>query len=284
VVAVVGIAGFFLLWVLMALPRGREQSRQTACQKHLMQIGHGLGFFHQNRQRYPTVPALGPEPGDSPIRILLDGLAIPDLLELRDSTHPPRPTGAPPRRTRIPGLACPSDPNAMAGRFPAAISYRANTGDTTSGEHGPFQPGRSLSSSEVEAADGLSFTAAFAERLVGDGVDGRSGPVNYATSPGVVGSEGCPEAGPDRWRGDAGSDWAEAGWRSTLYGHVLRPNGSPSCIAVDGRTAAIGASSAHPGRVNVLLLDGSLRGVTPQVDPKVWRSLGTVGPAETPGP
>ena len=39
----------------------------------------------------------------------------------------------------------------------------------------------------------------------------------------------------------------------------------------------MGASSGHANRVNVLMMDGSLRGVTPTIDPKVWQAMGTVG-------
>jgi prepilin-type processing-associated H-X9-DG protein len=275
---VVGLLGFFLMWLLIALPRGRETSRMAGCQKNLMQIGVGLQLYHQANQQFPTVPAPGESPGASPIRAILDGLVQPDLLGLHDPTQLPKPLGAPPKGVRVPGLACPSDPNAMSRLFEASISYRANTGDTVNGQHGPFEPGRVVNSAQVEAADGLSYTAGFAERLVGDGRDREVAPWNYAITPGPVGSEGCPGLDPDRWRGDAGSDWAESGWRSTLYGHVLAPNGSPSCIAQDGRTATIGSSSAHPNRINVLMLDGSLRGVTPTVDLKVWRMMGTMGP------
>ena len=38
----------------------------------------------------------------------------------------------------------------------------------------------------------------------------------------------------------------------------------------------MGASSGHVDRVNVLMMDGSLRAITPSIDPKVWGSLGTV--------
>lgn len=279
VVAVVGIVGFFFVWALVALPRGRESSRIAGCQKNLMQIGVGLQLYHQVNRQYPTVAPLGPTPGDSPIKAMLDGLGLPDLVDLRDPARLPKATSAPPRGVTVPGLACPSDPNAMDRRFAAAISYRANAGDTAAGQGGSFEPGRITTIGAVEAGDGVSFTAAFAERLVGGGIDRRPGLGNYATTAGPIGETGCTDLALDRWRGDAGSDWSQAGWRSTLYGHLLAPNRSPSCIADDGKTAAIGASSAHPNRVNVLLLDGSVRGVTPSVAPAVWRGLGTIGPA-----
>ncbi len=250
-----------------------------------MQIGVGLQLYHQANRHYPTVPDLGGPAGDAPIRAMLDSLSLPDLIGLRDPSTLPRPGQAPPSGSRVAGLVCPSDPYASSQTLDPRISYRAVAGDTPAGVGGPFQPGRLLTSAEVEAADGLGFTAGFAERMVGGGIDGRPGPMDYATTPGPVGEVGCPQSPVGRWKGDAGSSWSEVGWRSTLYNHAIRPGGSPSCIADDGRTAMMGASSAHPNRINVLLLDGSLRGVTPSMDLNLWRALGTVrGRSEsTPG-
>ena len=274
---IAGIVGFAGILVLMALPRGREASRMAACQRNLMHIGVGLQMYHQSHRQYPTVPALEESVGSGPVKAMLDALAIPDLLDLKDPSQPPKPGAGPPKGVRVPGLACPSDSNAIAGAFASGISYRANTGDDPAGSGGPFQPGRVMTTAQVEAADGLGFTAAFAERLVGDGRDRHPAAWNYSASSGPVSTGGCPAAPPDRWRGDAGSDWAEASWRSTLYAHILPPNGVPSCLSVEGRTARMGASSGHVHRVNVLLMDGSLRGVTPSIDHKVWQALGTVG-------
>ena len=281
VIVVAGIVAFAAILVLMALPRGREASRMAGCQKNLMQVGVGLQMYHQAHRRYPTVPDLGETPGPGPIRAMLDAFVIPDLLELNDPSRPPNPSQAPPKGIRVPGLSCPSDTNARSGVFPSVVSYRANTGDDPSGSGGPFEPGRVTTSAGVEAADGLSFTAAFAERLVGDGRDRSMTPWNYAAMPGTVADGGCGNPQADRWHGDAGSDWAEATWRSTLYNHALAPGSPRSCIAQDGRSALMGASSGHVGRVHVLLMDGSLRGVSPTIEARVWRALGTVGRSES---
>ena len=285
VVAVVGIVGFFAVLAMMALPRGRETSRMVSCQRSLMQVGVGLQLYHQGARHYPTVPPLGSKGGEGPIKVLLESLAIPDLLDLSDPSKPPKPGQASPAGLRVPGLTCPSDPNAMGRPALALISYRANTGDDPAGLGGPFQPGRAMTSEQVEAADGLAYTAAFAERLVGDGRDGHPDPANYGLTPGPVDFGGCVEIPADRWRGDAGSDWAEASWRSTLYSHAPLPNAARSCVAEDGRTAWMGASSGHVNRINVLMMDGSVKGVTPTIDPKIWAGLGSVGiPVAKPGP
>jgi len=280
----IGLVGFFLLWFVTALPRWRETARMAACQKNLMQIGVALQLYHQATRHYPTSPVPGVASGDSPVAALLNSLSLLDFLDLKDPKQAVKPSRPPIRGLRVPGLGCPSDPAAMTGRFPSSISYRADAGETPDGRLGPFEPGRVVTSAEIESGPGLSYSAGFAERLVGTGSDRQAGLANYASSPGPVGDGGCVTPPPSAWRGDAGSSWAEAGWRSALFNHVLPPNAAGSCIAEDGRTAAIGVSSAHPGRVNVVLMDGSLRGVTPTIAPKVWRALGTIGPGTKPSP
>ncbi len=282
VIVIFAIMGFVAILFLMSLPRGRESARMATCQRNLMQIGHGLALYHQLQRHYPTVPALGGREGDSPLKAMLDSFAVPDLLELHDPSNPPKASQAPPSGIRVPGLACPSDPNAMTGPSSAVVSYRANAGDDRAGLDGPFAPGRTTTSAEVEAADGQGYTAAVAERLVGDGKDRHPALQNYARVPGPVPPAGCPRTPADRWQGDAGASWAEASWRSTLYNHTMTPDAPASCIAEDGKTAAIGASSGHVHRVNVLMMDGSLRVVSPSIDPKIWAGMGTVGRLETP--
>ena len=83
-----------------------------------------------------------------------------------------------------------------------------------------------------------------------------------------------------RWHGDAGSSWAVAGYRSTLYNHALAPNAPVSCVGGDGQAAFMGASSGHVRGVNLLMLDGSVKLVVPTIDPAVWREFATLREAE----
>ena len=128
----------------------------------------------------------------------------------------------------------------------APISYRATTGGDHLGRTGVFAPSRRISLSEVEQADGSSFTAGFSERLVGDGLADHASPANFAVPPGPLPSGGCPaswlaEVGA-RWHGDAGSSWAVAGYRSTLYNHALAPNAPVSCVGCNRSGASDNAA------------------------------------------
>ncbi len=69
-------------------------------------------------------------------------------------------------------------------------------------------------------------------------------------------------------------------YRSTLYNHALPPDGQPSCIANDGQTAFMGASSGHTRGLNMLLLDGSVTLVVPTIDSKIWREFAAIRSGE----
>ncbi len=285
------VVGLFALAILVlilltALPRQREKARAVGCQHNLMNIGKALAQYSEGTGRLPTVAALGGRsPRPSPLAALLTELDLEDFrAPSTPGAQPNRRGGRPLAEVPVPGFVCASDSHALAGRFPAPISYRACTGDAPEGRNGAFAPGRLRWVEAIENADGLGYTAAFAERLVGDARDGSSAPCNYAAVPGPV-DEALPQAPPDAsWRGDAGSSWLAADWRSTLETHAITPFGTPSILAADGRSARMGTSSGHGQFVYVLLLDGSVRAYTAGIDPLVWRSLANTDDATVKAP
>jgi prepilin-type processing-associated H-X9-DG protein len=285
VVVIVAILAAIVLVMLMSIPRGRETARRAGCQRNLMQIGVALVLYSQDVGHLPVVPELGSSAerrGSSPQKALLETLAVPDFLELAiGKTSVRRQADVPLVERPIPGFVCPSDPNATGGGFPAPTSYRATAGSTAEGRDGVFAPGRQMRLTQIDAGDGLSYTAAFSERLVGTGRS-TAAASNYVRVPGPISGAGCAVNAGSDWRGDAGSSWVAAEWRSTLYNHARPPDASPSCIAVDERSAHIGASSGHPGGVNVLTFDGAVRTCTPRMDPGIWRSLATPNSEDAP--
>ncbi len=277
------IAGTALL-VLMGLSRAREEARVAGCARNLSRIGFALALYDQLNGHLPEVgtplppdqEGAGGSPG--PLEMLLESLDLPDLTELRDpKARPGRRRGHVPGAMPVPGFICAADPNALAGRLPAPVSYRAATGDGPRGDNGAFAPGRSWSLAAIEARDGLSYTAAFSERLAGSGADGPESLPSYRIVAPPLPDAGCPAApGAFDWKNDAGSSWAASDYRSTLYDHALTPDGRPSCIAADGRSAFMGASSGHVRGVNLLRLDGSVGLTLPSIAPKIWRELAAI--------
>ena len=65
--------------------------------------------------------------------------------------------------------------------------------------------------------------------------------------------------------------------RGGPYYHIMPPN-QPSCntsAAYGVIDSFIAASSFHPGGVNVLLMDGSVRFIKSSINLSVWNALGT---------
>ena len=166
--------------------------------------------------------------------------------------------------------------------------------------------------------DGLSNTVVFSERTKGSGTNLRvSSPTSYdvITSPRRVTTfvstqaglldqfNACLEAGrtpqppssfhfnsTGRWLtgSDYSNGWATAAYSSTMYNHFAPPNwkgmdcGFASAIAdVPGEAAIISARSLHPGGVNALLGDASVRFVAETIDLPVWHAVGTRDRGET---
>jgi prepilin-type N-terminal cleavage/methylation domain-containing protein len=279
VIVVVVIVGLGFLFLLVMLPQGREQARLLGCRKNLGQIGVALALYDQSHRQLPAVAMLpavdGPgEPRwPGPLRTLLETLDLPDLTGLQDLQSPaPTKAGPVPGEVPVPGFVCASDPNATAGRFAAPISYRATTGATPAGDDGTFAVGHVLRLQNVEDGDGLSFTAAFSERLVGDNQANHPAIANYQVVPGPLAGPGWPAADVGTgWRGDAGSTWIWSDYRHTLYNHALPPSARQSRVASNGKSAFMGASSGHVRGLNLLLLDGSVSLVTREIDLRVWK-------------
>ncbi|WP_165219286.1 DUF1559 family PulG-like putative transporter [Aquisphaera insulae] len=287
-----GLAAAVLLTALMALPRSREQARLAACQRNLGQIGLALALYDGMERHLPAIgnlevidasssPQAAPA-GPGPLRALLDTLGLENFQGLKPGGDLPRAAGSVPEEGPVAGFVCSSDAMATTRKLRAPVSYRAVTGGDTLGRDGAFAPGRLLRIEMAEASDGASFTAAFSERKVGNGRDEQGYEGNFAAAPGPIPPGGCPEPGGLHWYGDAGSSWVRAGYRSTLYNHSLTPNAAPSCVATDGKSAAIGASSGHRQGVNLLMLDASVRLVTPTVSSKVWKEFASLTDNERP--
>jgi prepilin-type processing-associated H-X9-DG protein len=79
-----------------------------------------------------------------------------------------------------------------------------------------------------------------------------------------------------------GTTWVLSGPSQTWYNHVLTPNSAiPDCAESVDWQGAFTARSLHPGGVNVLFADGSVRFTSSSIDLAVWRALGTINGGET---
>ena len=184
---------------------------------------------------------------------------------------------------------------AMVDAFLAAgCNYRGNAGvgpaGGTSAEHpdsgnGIFPEHEYVSSARV--IDGLSHTAAFSERVRGSGTSDLPNPYRdfygadftvYTADTSVLVCRLAAHSTNASVFQSSGKWWFWTGRERTLYNHAQIPNGAtPDCIhgKVTTAMAMATARSLHPGSVNVLMGDGSVRAVSQSVNVNVWRGLGT---------
>jgi prepilin-type processing-associated H-X9-DG protein len=177
------------------------------------------------------------------------------------------------------------------------VSYRFNEGSGILFTYGPSDlpakanasmpapngPFFSVSRTRIaEIRDGTSHTAALTERLNGD----------FSSTQATLASDlfatktfpGDPETAiadctsvnttdlSFQGVSSQGSPWL-AGSTSCVVGFADTPN-RRSCMFPPGRILNL-ASSPHPGGVNVVLCDGSVRFVKDSVARTTWRALGT---------
>ncbi len=194
-------------------------------------------------------------------------------------------------RTGMAVFLCPSD----SGPFrESGNNYRANVGVGVNPDVSALHPdsGNGLFS-EIHATtaasvpDGLSHTAAFSERVQGSGPRPMSPFRDYwLIRTGFVGTAdhlltACQIAArPDYSDGFVfgGDGWFWAGRDRTLYNHAQVPNGSvPDCLAgaIMIPPGMATAKSFHPGGVNTLMGDGSVRFVAGSIAQEIWRGFGT---------
>jgi prepilin-type processing-associated H-X9-DG protein len=149
--------------------------------------------------------------------------------------------------------------------------------------------------------DGLSNTAAFSERKKGAGNNNAGAgfqpgnpSVSFIDIPQIGPLDGIADGSPTLFYNacksykipaspaldgfdSSGARWDVAYGNDTRYVHVMPPNTIQCSGAADdaGRQAAYGATSWHPGGVNVMFMDGSVKFVKDTVNIQTWWGLGS---------
>jgi prepilin-type N-terminal cleavage/methylation domain-containing protein/prepilin-type processing-associated H-X9-DG protein len=209
-------------------------------------------------------------------------------------------------QTTLAGVLCPSDTQPPIRGY-GRVNYRFSLGPTpiwAAGldpvvSSGPFTIQAVYSPADFR--DGLSATVGVSERLEGDWIKDRfklGGDYIY------VATAVLPNVAPNLWDPDqavrycsdlgltppqesrGGESWLLSGLHFTNYNHCATPNlGIPDCSLNSNRQDALltrineqgvfKATSYHPGGVNAVLMDGSVRFFTDGVNVRVWRALST---------
>ncbi len=198
--------------------------------------------------------------------------------------------------TPLSGFRCPSDSPTI---YPGS-NYRGCTGDQTFVVESEIAPSGGGAFPELLLTnasfflDGLSMTVGFSERLTGAGgaqssgslrdVYSRSGqPVVFPPDADEYARLCATGGGTGGAFTNVGRFWLASGLEETLYNHVLGPNSRVfDCtrLAADISlgsmdSAGLSARSRHPGGVNIMLMDGSVRFLKSAVSLPTWRALAT---------
>jgi prepilin-type N-terminal cleavage/methylation domain-containing protein/prepilin-type processing-associated H-X9-DG protein len=297
---VIAIIGILIALLLPALQIAREAARKMSCTNNLKQLGLGI---HTYNTAYGCFPSSNTSAeafnGISLHARLLPFIEQPAIHKMIDFTKSyDHANNQVVRMTQVQSFMCPTDMDRQGPDVGARNNYYANQGTSVifalPPKNNPSDPNASIPPPNgvffrdsflkiARIKDGASNTAAFSEKISGDGSNGIISPESDTFQPGTY-PNNADEAMRDCLAIDVndigkqrvslvGAPWLYGYHSTTLYWHILPPN-TRSCMYPPGRIATT-AGSRHPGSVNMCLCDGSVRSVNDNVDLIVWRGLGT---------
>ncbi len=310
---VISIIGLLISMLVPAVQAAREAARRAQCQNNLKQIGIALHAYQAANRSFPLnwrndlyspegePPGTIARPFSAYTRMLpyLDQQTLHAAINFDIQKHPDRmrPIAFAPNRTafetRLSVLLCPSDTEEAPTPF--GCNYRGNYGigpapDTTAQT---FDSGNGFYTflsilGPQSFADGLSHTVAYSERVRGTGGGETVEPSrdfgNLRVLPHCSGRDAdfalqCCRLASTRgfpaFRG-AGFTWFPGDFECGAYCHAQEPNGRiPDAISMNEWVGVVTARSYHPGGVNALMADGSVRFAKDTTARAVWRGLGT---------
>ncbi len=305
---VIAIIGILVALLLPAIQAAREAGRRTACMNNLRQMGLAMLNYETSYKVFPPSDVLVPNPsGGAPTSLglsvharllpFVEEASLRTLVNFSAAYNHASNDAA--RTTRVAMFVCPSDGGENSTSVPAPgapTSYHANQGSGVvwSITTNPSDPNYALGppngvlirNGGVKAADiidGLSHTAAFAERVIGDGDNGIATEKSDTFAPGTT-HPGVDKAYNDcramditdlskQGVSDVGFPWLRSYHSTTIYYHNNTPNGR-SCMYPPGQIMTT-ATSRHTGGVNVMLCDGSARFISEDVNRPAWQALGS---------
>ncbi|HWE36491.1 MAG TPA: tetratricopeptide repeat protein [Isosphaeraceae bacterium] len=320
---VIAIIGILIALLLPAVQAAREAARRLRCSNNMKQIGLAIHHYNAAYDVLPPVggvdyrgnsigSGLVPQTASVHLRLLnyLEQTAVYNAynFELGDVVAGNAvAANTTVMATAIPGYLCPSDANpgndgTIVGfdLRVTCINYAINGGGNRQNNGGRVDGmawwlgGNPSFGARVHLAsitDGTGNTAAFSEWVKGrSGVDAPGTNLVYAIGGYTNGGrrndfDMCAAATAPLWD-YKGEYWTlQDTGRGGPYYHVMTPN-RPGCavgVGFGNVDSFIGPASFHPGGVNLLLMDGSVRFVKDSVTLDVWNALGTRARGEVVG-
>lgn len=313
---VIAIIAILIALILPAVQNAREAARRTQCKNNLKQIGLALHNYQSTHSRFPPAfcADLATDGGEWSVhaRLLpqLEQANLESLIDFADTHGSGDSATVAIRKTRVAPYLCPSeiedrvrtDGAGIAIDYPVNYGFNCGTwrvwdNATGKGGDGAFTPNSAFSPAHI--SDGLSNTLAASEvkaftRYLRDGSGG--GPTPPAPN-GITALGG-------EFQPTGHTEWVDGRVHQTGFTTTYTPNtvvahtdsgttydidytscreDKPTSTCTGPTYAAVTSRSYHSGIVNVLLLDGSSRGVSDSIDSVIWNNLGARADGETIG-
>jgi prepilin-type N-terminal cleavage/methylation domain-containing protein/prepilin-type processing-associated H-X9-DG protein len=292
---VIAIIAVLIALLLPAVQSAREAARRAQCVNNLKQIGLAMHNYVESRGALPGADMVYNSANATELSALSQVLPYLEQTGIYNSINCDfsyqDPTNGTAMMTVINGFICPSDLPDPIPSLGGQTNYMANMGSgivwqwAVGGNAGlPMPNGVFYGDSATTFAaitDGLSNTTFFSERVLADGNNAVVSPIAD-----VFFSPAAPTT-PDQAMqlcqavniNDLNNQFPlfmGAPWLcgQHIFTHVMPPD-SRSCGFFVALRAVMPPSSRHPGGVNVLFGDGSVKFVKDSVNLAAWRSLGT---------
>lgn len=290
---VITIIGVLIALLLPAVQAAREAARRAQCVNNLKQIGLAVHNYHDRVGALPGAQLAQGVTSFSALSHLLPGLELSnEYNSINFSLHNADPANLTATMTRVASFVCPSDvSNTALAQIGAQTNYMADMGSwivwqsATGPNVGMGDPnGMFYGNSATRFADvidGLSNTGCFSERILADGNNAVVSPKSD-----VFFHPGAPTTQDQAVQMCNGIDISNlanqfplfmgAPWVNGqhIFQHVNTPN-TRSCGFFTILRANMPASSRHPGGVNMLMGDGSVKFIKDGINLATWRALGT---------
>ena len=311
---VIAIIGILVALLLPAIQAAREAARRTQCSNNLRQVALAVHNYESAYRRLPasTIVNLNITTTTNNLAWGIHGRILSFLeqsgLAVDVELGEPWDFQSAIDGVRVPAYSCPSDPGADRVRDPGGgrvqlypTTYAFNMGTwrvfdpaTGQGGDGAFFPNSHLALSAF--LDGTSTTLLAAEVKAWQYYSRNEGPPTTAIPANADAAAAVVASAAASWfRNPGHTEWPDGRVHHTGFTATLPPNTRVPHLhegtmvdgdfnswqeGRDGRNgrptyAIITSRSYHPGTVNAVLVDGSVRAVADTIDQHVWRALAT---------